>query len=105
MNNVHECTAVIKDPKTSKRDRIKAFFLRGHYRASSSCPRHKKAVEDYTRAINLGPCDSVREDLLNNRGFSRTLAGDFAGAQKDFRGVLRLAKKMGEQEPITGEKE
>ena len=50
------------------------------------------AIAHYDAALELEPRAGL---VLNNRGYSRYLAGDYAGSESDFRGALALGAQSG----------
>jgi tetratricopeptide (TPR) repeat protein len=53
---------------------------------------YRAAIAHYDKALLLAPGTAV---VLNNRGYSRYLGGDLAGAEGDFREAIRLGALAG----------
>jgi Flp pilus assembly protein TadD len=51
---------------------------------------HAAAIRHYDDALRLEP---KAAPVMNNRGYSKFLAGDFAGAQEDLRQAIRLGAR------------
>ncbi len=70
-----------------------AYYDRAN--AKSSGGDTAGAVEDYTKALNLGL--RVREKFLafGNRGIARADLGDIDGALEDFTAIIEAAKNRG----------
>lgn len=69
----------------ANRGNSRAFFAVGH--AYSQREQYPRAIEYYTRAIELEPSNV---NYLNSRGYNCILAGNYAAARADFAALLKI---------------